>query len=120
MHETSLVASLLEIMREEAGKYGPEARLSAVAVRRGALSNALPEALAAAFTVMTRDTEFSGTALEIEEEALRLACGACGEEFTPEDFPVSLLASCPRCGEDFGHRVLAGRDLYVRSLTIHA
>ncbi|MDR1947476.1 MAG: hydrogenase maturation nickel metallochaperone HypA [Desulfovibrio sp.] len=118
MHEISLVASLLEIMRDEMGKYSAGTRLSSVIVRCGALSNALPEALSTAFTVMTQDTEFAGVDLEIEEDALRLACGACGEEFTPEDFPVSSLAPCPRCGEELAHRVLAGRELYVRRLTI--
>jgi hydrogenase nickel incorporation protein HypA/HybF len=118
MHEASLVASLLAIMRDERDRYGPGARVSAVTLCCGALSNALPEALAAAFTVMARDTEFAGTELTIEEEPLRLACGACGEEFSPEAFPISLVAPCPRCGGDFGHRVLTGRELYVRRLCI--
>jgi hydrogenase nickel incorporation protein HypA/HybF len=118
MHEASLVASLMAIMREERDKYGPGARVTVAALCCGALSNALPEALATAFAVMTRGTEFAGTELIIEEEPLRLACGACGEEFSPEAFPVSPVAPCPRCGEDFGHRVTAGRELYVRRLTI--
>ncbi|MDR2123887.1 MAG: hydrogenase maturation nickel metallochaperone HypA [Desulfovibrio sp.] len=118
MHEASLVASLLAIMREERDKYGPGARVTAVALCCGALSNALPAALAAAFEIMTRGTEFAGTELTIAEEPLRLACGACGEEFSPDAFPVSPVAPCPRCGEDFGHRVTAGRELYVRRLTV--
>jgi hydrogenase nickel incorporation protein HypA/HybF len=118
MHEASLIVSLLSVMRDEMSKYGPRARIAAVTLCCGALSNALPEALASAFAVMTRDTEFAGVPLTIDEEALRLACGACGKEFSPEDFPLAPVAPCPHCGEDFGHRVLAGKELYVRRLTI--
>jgi hydrogenase nickel incorporation protein HypA/HybF len=115
MHEMSLVVSLLDIVRQEMKSNGAK-KLVRVRVRCGVLVNVAPEALRMAFAVQTMDTDLAGARLELVEEPLRLACGACAREFTPVRAPVALFSPCPACGEEIGHRVLAGKELFVERI----
>lgn len=118
MHEMSLVVSLLDIVKEEMRKSNAS-RLLSVRLRVGALANVVPESLSLAFEVLIQDTPLAGARLELAEEALRLACGGCGREFSPPPVSVPLLlAVCPHCEEEFGHQVLAGKALYIDSLEV--
>lgn len=117
MHEMSLTVSLLDIVREEMQKHDAK-KLVLVRLRCGALANVVPEALAMAFEVLTDGTEFAGARLELVEEALRLACGGCGREFAPEATAAAMFTPCPACGEDIGHRVLSGKELYIDHLEV--
>ncbi|MDL2317338.1 hydrogenase maturation nickel metallochaperone HypA [Desulfovibrio sp. OttesenSCG-928-A18] len=117
MHEMSLVISLLDIVRQEMRKHGART-LRVVRLRAGALANVVPEALEMAFEVQTQDGDMQGAQLELVEEPLRLACGACGHEFGPEPVRASLFSPCPACGEDIGHKVLSGKELYIDSIEV--
>lgn len=117
MHEMALAASLVDIIREEMSKSGAT-RLICARVRHGALSNVVPDALAIGFEVMTKDTDLDGARLDMEEEALVLACGACGGEFSPPPVPTALFTPCPLCGEEIGHSVLAGKTLYLDHIEV--
>ena len=117
MHEMSLTLSLLAIVREEMQKHGAT-RLLLVRVRSGAISQVVPEALDMAFTVLTQGTELEGARLEVAEEALRLACIDCGEEFSPPSGAAAQFTACPQCGQELGHRVLAGKSLYIEHLEV--
>lgn len=117
MHELSLAAGLADILREELRKSG-NARLVRAKVRCGALSNVIPEALALGFELTVNGTELEGARLDIEEEPLKLSCGACAKEFLPEPSPVALFAPCPFCEEEIGHAVLAGKTLYLDSIEV--
>ena len=117
MHEMSLAAALVDIIREEMGKSGA-ARLVMARVRHGALSNVVPDALSLGFEVMTKGTDLEGARLELVEEALLLACGACGREFSPDPSPTALFAPCPFCGEVIGHAVRAGKNLYLDHIEV--
>ena len=117
MHEMSLTVSLLDIVREEMKKHGAS-RLLLVRVRFGALANVVPEALTLAFEVLTNGTDFEGARLEFDEEQVRLACGDCGREFSPPSVAAALISACPHCGEELGHRVLAGKALYIDHLEV--
>ena len=46
---------------------------------------------------------------------VKLLCGGCGKEFEPQGKEL-LFAPCPACGEEAGHHVLAGRELYVEHI----
>jgi hydrogenase nickel incorporation protein HypA/HybF len=111
MHEMSLCLNLIDIIRQEMEKHGAT-RLLKVRVKHGQLANVVPEAMEFAFEACIRDTDMDGAELELEEVPLVLACSACGKEFTPEDENV-LCTPCPECGEDFGHRVVSGKELYL-------
>lgn len=115
MHEMSLCLSLLSIIGEEMGKRGLT-RLIRVRVKHGALANVVPEALETAFRLQTADTAMEGALLELVEEPLRLACGSCSREFSPEVSSLASLSPCPHCGENFGHSILAGKELYLEQL----
>lgn len=117
MHEMSLTLGLLDIVREEMRKHGAK-KLVLVRLRCGALANVVPEALSMAFEVLTDGTEFAGARLEMVEEPLRLACGKCGKEFGPEASAAAMFTPCPACGEEIGHKVLAGKELYIDHLEV--
>jgi hydrogenase nickel incorporation protein HypA/HybF len=117
MHEMSLAQSLLAIVRQEVENHGSP-RLVGVTVRRGALANVVPEALDMAFEVLTVGTDMEGVVLTQVEEPVRLSCGGCGREFAPEASPAARFSPCPFCGEEFGHLVLAGKELYLDHLEV--
>ena len=117
MHEMSLAAALVDIIREEMRKNGAT-RLVLAKVRHGALSNVVPGALSLGFEVMTKGTELEGAPLELAEEPLLLACAACGWEFSPPPSPLALFAPCPHCGEETGHTVRAGKALYLDHIEV--
>lgn len=117
MHEMSLTTSLLHIIREEMKKHGAS-RLLCARVRFGALANVVPEALSMAFEVLTQDTDLQGARLELDEEAVLFACGGCGREFSPAPDCPAMLAACPQCGRELGHRILAGKSLYLEHLEV--
>ena len=117
MHEMSMATSLIAILRQEMERHNAS-RLLCVRVKHGALAGIVPEALAMAFEVMTVDTDLAKTRLELSEEPLRLACGGCGREFAPGAVPTALYAPCPACAEEVGHKVLAGKELYIESMEV--
>lgn len=116
MHEMSLAASLLNIIKEEMAKAG-KSRLIRVTLRYGALSNVLPEALSTAFELLTENTPLAGAELIMLEEPAQLACGGCGRQFTPAN-RRDLFMPCPACGRELGHRVLSGKGLYIDSMEV--
>lgn len=117
MHEMSLATSLLHIIREEMQKHGAS-RLVLARVRFGPLANVVPEALSMAFEVLTADTDLEGARLELDKEEVLLACGDCGREFSPPPDCPAMLAACPQCGHELGHRVLTGKSLYLEHLEV--
>lgn len=117
MHEMSLTAGMLDIVRQEMQKHGAT-KLLYVRLRCGALANVVPEALTMAFEVQTAGTDFDGAKLELIEEPLVLACGGCGKEFSPPATRAALFSACPHCGEDIGHSVLSGKELYIDHIEV--
>ncbi len=117
MHEMSLTVSLLDIVREEMKKHNA-AKLLLVRVRYGALANVVPEALAMAFEVLTQGSELEGARLALDEEPVLLSCGGCAREFRPETTAAARFAPCPSCGEELGHTVLTGKELYIDHIEV--
>nr|ABX51944.1 HypA [Nitratidesulfovibrio vulgaris str. 'Miyazaki F'] len=114
MHEMSVASSVISIVQEELAKHSAT-RLLLVRVRFGALANLVPEAMEFAFEAMTIGTDFEGAKLELAMAPVKLQCGGCGKEFEPQGKEL-LFAPCPACGEEAGHHVLAGRELYVEHI----
>lgn len=113
MHEMSIVASLIDIIKAELAANNAT-KLLMVRVKHGRLSNVVPEAMEFAFTAMTMGTEFEGARIELEEIPLTLRCAICKTEFSPED--KDIFMPCPQCGEQLGHAILTGRELFLASL----
>ncbi len=114
MHETSIAASLLDIVRNELEKHGAT-RLHLVRVKYGRLTQVVPDSLLFAFDMLIKGTDLEGARLELEEQPLLVRCWSCKTEFEPVHESV-LIMPCPSCGEDFGHEVLSGKELYLDTL----
>ena len=114
MHETSIAASLLDIIRNEMEKH-EATRLHLVRVKFGRLTQLVPESLLFAFEMLTKGTDLEGARLELDEVPLLVRCWSCGKEFKPE-YENVLLMPCPSCGEEFGHEVISGKELYIESI----
>jgi len=114
MHEMSIVESILGILREEMVKYDGQ-RLRKVVVRNGALAGIVTESLLFAWEALTPGGEFDGAQLEVVEIPIRVACGECGEEFSPEH---ARCMPCPKCEALLGHKVLQGKEMLIDSIEI--
>lgn len=125
MHEMSLAASLVDIIRQEMDKNNAT-RLLKARVCCGLLSNVVPEALELAFEAVTRVDEADdaranrslvGAVLEIEEEPATLRCALCGREFSTNE-RKGVFSPCPDCGNQCGHKVVSGLGMYLQSLEL--
>ena len=83
--------------------------------RYGALANIVPEALSVAFEALTAGADWEGAVLQAEEIPLSLKCSRCGQIFSPAR-QKRFSAPCPFCGEEQGHSIGAGRELYIQSM----
>ena len=111
MHEMSIAQSIVDIIRQEMEKQGLT-KLIRATVKFGRLTNTVPEALETGFMAVTLGTPLEAAVFTLEEIPVRYRCFACGKEFSPEE-PNRLLAPCPHCGEELGHTVLSGKELYI-------
>ena len=68
-----------------------------------------------AFEALTAGTDWEGAVLQAEEIPLSLKCSRCGQIFSPAR-QKRFSAPCPFCGEEQGHSIGAGRELYIQSM----
>ena len=71
--------------------------------------------LSVAFEALTAGTDWEGAVLQAEEIPLSLKCSRCGQTFSPAR-QKRFSAPCPFCGEEQGHSIGAGRELYIQSM----
>jgi hydrogenase nickel incorporation protein HypA/HybF len=93
MHELGIASAILDEVHAEMKSRG-EARPQRVGLRIGELTAVDPEALRFAFEVLTKDTDFSGLALDFEICPLRHRCTTCVHDFDVKDY----VFACPKCG----------------------
>lgn len=140
MHEMSLLTNILTIVRNSLRTH-ELTRLISVKICYGELAQVVPDALVFAFEVLTAGTDLDGAVLELERIPLQLSCGACDASFIPNASQASagaddergngassetsgglcarvssLVSLCPVCGAVGGHKVLAGKELYVAQM----
>jgi hydrogenase nickel incorporation protein HypA/HybF len=109
VHELSIAGAVLDTAVKHAGGR----RVTAVAVRAGALRQVVPSSLVFYWEIVTRDTPLEGARLDVAEVPARLRCAACGHEWEPgwPDF------RCPSCGS--GETELrSGEELEVESIEV--
>nr|WP_320172633.1 hydrogenase maturation nickel metallochaperone HypA [Maridesulfovibrio sp.] len=114
MHEMSIAQSIFAIIQEEMEKQ-PDSTLKKINVGNGALAGVVSDALTFGWEAVTIGTKFEGSVLEVREIPIKVRCGGCGEEFTPED---KLYMACPKCGLEIGHEVLQGKELQIESIEV--
>ena len=114
MHELSLVASLFDILEEEARRH-KATRIIRVRLKVGRLSGAVPELLESAFEAYKKGTIAAEARLEVEVVQPRFRCRDCGGERLDEEGGYGCVA----CG---GRNVelLEGRDLVVDRVELEA
>ena len=66
-------------------------------------------------SALTAGTDWEGAVLQTEEIPLSLKCSRCGQIFSPAR-QKRFSAPCPFCGEEQGHSIGAGRELYIQSM----
>lgn len=96
MHEVSIARSLLDLAEDYARCEGASC-IKTVALRIGALSGVLPEALEFAFEVAKLGTLAADAHLEVEYLAIIAYCESCALEFEVKD--IFGIAQCPLCSE---------------------
>lgn len=112
MHELSIIASLFEILEDKAREQNAR-RITAVKLRVGRLSGAVPELLESAFDTYKKGTLADGARLEIEIVPFALRCRQCGGE----SFPDEPTYSCAACGSR-EIELLGGMDVFVEQIEI--
>jgi hydrogenase nickel incorporation protein HypA/HybF len=112
MHEMTLMASLLEILEEQARLEGFR-QVKRVHLEIGRLSGVEPEAMRFAFDVATQGSVAEGADLVVLETAGRARCPACGGEGPA----AAIYDPCPACGR-FPQDIFQGREMRIVSLDV--
>jgi hydrogenase nickel incorporation protein HypA/HybF len=112
MHEVGIMQDTLELAAAQARQAGAS-RIHRLALRVGALSGVVPEALESAFAVLAPGTIADGATLEIERVPIIGWCESCQAEFPSGDF----IGNCPKCGETTA-AIRRGRELELAQLEI--
>lgn len=112
MHELSIAEELVRVIGMEL-RGQPDARLTSVLVRVGALRLIEPTTLEHCFAAATCDSPLSGARLRIEQVAASARCRQCDAEFVVEQ----RWFECPRCGGT-DSELLHGDELQLESLEI--
>ncbi|MEN6350284.1 MAG: hydrogenase maturation nickel metallochaperone HypA [Syntrophomonas sp.] len=108
MHELSLMTSVLETVRQSALDNNITKVLK-VKLVIGKLSQALPDSLQFAFSVLRTDEMFGSAVLEIEEKEIICLCPDCQTQFTVQD-EYSFI--CPTC-QGLRVDIISGRELFI-------
>jgi hydrogenase nickel incorporation protein HypA/HybF len=112
MHELSVIASLFEIMEEQAREKDAK-KITFVKLQVGKLSGVVSEFLYTAFDVYKKDTLANDAALEIEEVPLKIQCQKCGKSTTKSDF----VFLCAFCGSN-DLKTLSGTELLLERMEL--
>lgn len=108
MHELSLMAGMMDLIRDSALQNGIN-RINRIKLVIGKLSMALPHSLRFAFETMAGEELFRHAELLIEERSVSWQCRNCQQQFVAEQ-PFGI--SCPHCGSP-DTDIMTGRELYI-------
>jgi len=114
MHELGIAESILNAIRLKSGELAG-ASITAVGLRIGVLSNIVDESLRFAFEVISKDTEFAGIKLDIENCPVLIECLDCGKRNTV----VEYRFSCEGCGSG-RVKVIQGYELEIAYMEIES
>lgn len=113
MHEMALMAGIFDIIAKYTCDLGEAKKVTKVSLIVGELTNALPDALQAAFSVYSQGTNVEGAILDIKEIPLICDCHDCGWQGKIEKY----FFVCPKCTSG-SLEVVSGRELRVESLEV--
>ncbi|MFO7915075.1 MAG: hydrogenase maturation nickel metallochaperone HypA [Candidatus Krumholzibacteriales bacterium] len=107
MHEVSLMQNVISVVTETAERQGG-GRVSSIHLKIGKMAGVNIDSLRFAFDIISKGTVAEDGRLEVEHVPLKLSCGGCGKEFSPDQF--SLI--CPYCGGK-NIDIVSGREMQV-------
>lgn len=110
MHEMAIATGLLRQVLAAAEAHDVE-RVEEVHVTCGVLRLVVPEALRAAFEVLSEGTAAAGAKLEVTAEPAKARCRKCGEFF---EAGIRQFA-CPACGQA-DVDIVGGDDIVLTSI----
>ena len=112
MHEMGIIAGVLDAVVRSAADAGAD-RVTAVSLRIGEMTEAIPDALQFAFEALSEGTVCEGAQLAIEIVGPRSICAECGGQFDHDRFH----RTCPACGS-YETLLIAGRELEIDSIEV--
>ncbi len=112
MHELGIATSILDAVEAEAKKR-PGANFKVVGLRIGELAGVDVDALTFGWEAITRETEWEGLKLAIQELPLKNRCRLCGCEFQVKDYEIA----CPKCGRSETENI-SGDELDIAYMEI--
>ena len=112
MHELSIATSVLDAVAKEAERR-PKAQILKVGLRIGELAGVDCDALMFGWQAITKDSDWEGLLLEIEQIPRRQRCIVCAHEFAAPDF----MTACPKCA-DLMTVTIAGDELDIAYLEV--
>ena len=108
VHELGLLRGVVAAVERKATSLGATG-VEAVGVRVGALSGAIPEALAGAWSIAIAGTTLEGATLEIDPVVAAVWCPTCQDEQPIDEF---YALRCPVCDTPTG-QLVRGREFEV-------
>jgi len=107
VHELSLAKGILDVVEDSARENDCE-RISRIKVRVGEFAAVMPDAMAAAFSIIAEGTVAEGAELVLEDVPAVGRCRVCGREYglTENEY------ICP-CGAGGGFDFIRGDELQV-------
>jgi hydrogenase nickel incorporation protein HypA/HybF len=109
VHELSLCRAIVRVA-SQAADGRPVYR---VRVRVGALRQVVPDTLVYCWDLLTKDTELSGSVLDVEAVPAQVNCTACGRTHTLHE----LALRCDAC-DSTDVMVIGGEELLVTTLDL--
>ena len=113
MHEMGIALQIVEIATASLPAGSKDIRVETVNLKVGKLAAVVPASLRFCFEVVTKDTPFAGSTLDIKEVPVVVKCRSCQGEWTVTgpDF------TCKTC-QDGEVDILSGREIEIISLEV--
>jgi hydrogenase nickel incorporation protein HypA/HybF len=112
VHELSLIASVFDVLEEQAREHGAS-RVTRVFLKVGTMSGVVPDLLVSAFDLYKKGTLAETARLDIVVVPVKLRCPDCGGEAVREDTDFS----CAACGSR-RVEIVEGRELIVERIEL--
>lgn len=112
MHELSIADNIVTAVLAEIERRGLKS-VATIALRVGALTDIVPDALEFGFEVLTRDTVLAQTTLHIEVVPCQGHCRDCSRDFEVREF----VFVCPHC-QGSGIDLTRGTELDIAYLEV--
>jgi len=92
MHELGIADNIVTAVLKEMNDRKLKS-VSAIALRIGAMTDIVTDALEFGFEILIRETPLEGARLKIERVPVKGHCRGCGTDFEVEEF----IFVCPKC-----------------------